>query len=107
MSADRPAVKTQHRIADTSREAAAAQPAKKAADRARIKAHVEAAGPDGATREEIALALDLLPQTCTPRCTELVDSGELVQLAAKRPTRSGVGAHVLVSPDQAGLRWRT
>lgn len=60
---------------------------KKSADHRRIVDYL-AAGPDGATDEEIADGLAMNPSTVKPRRGELVEAGRVVA-AGERKTKSG------------------
>lgn len=59
-------------------------------------------GPEGYTREELAEATGMNPNTVNPRCSELVKMGVLVKKRTdhdtdfKRPTKSGSPASVLI-----------
>lgn len=67
--------------------------------RERIAAHVASCGRYGATREDIAEALDLPIQTVCPLVKSMQVSGRLVSTSRKRSTRNGRPAAVLVTPE--------
>ena len=46
-------------------------------------------GASGATGDEIATGLDILPYTAKPRCTELRDAGYIVDSGSVRENRNG------------------
>lgn len=92
-----------HNRTETSKAAAARQtPRKVDRDRDTIEAAYRDRGAAGYTREELADATGLNPNTINPRCNELMKTGILVQKRTdhgtrfKRPTRSGSAAAVLV-----------
>jgi len=64
----------------------------------RIAAHVATCGNYGATREDIAEALDLPIQTVCPLVKSMRANGRLVSTSRTRLTRSGKPAAVLVTP---------
>src|SRR5579872_2779825 len=82
---------------ETSRAAAAAQsPEKLAGDKQRIYSYVALCGNRGATRDEIAVGIDIPLATVCGRVADLVKAGYLVESSATRRTRTGAEAAVLV-----------
>lgn len=79
---------------DTSRDAAVAAQAVAPKDRARVLGVIRARGSQGATDDEIEVALGLSHQTASARRRELVLAGEVVEAGGKRLTRSGSPAKV-------------
>lgn len=72
-----------------SEDANAATHGRKEKDRARIYAFVQGRGRYGAIRDDVVVALDMLPQTVYPRCSELVRDGDLVKTGERRLTSRG------------------
>lgn len=87
---------------------AAAQSMRKRAetDRARVLAYVRECGDDGATCDEVEVALDLTHQSASARMWDLCGKGggtPVIRLtSARRRTRSGRGAGVYVHVDARG-----
>lgn len=91
------------------------EPSREAADsvaeetpnlRAKVFNFVFSRGDDGATCDEVEIALGLRHQTASARCRELVLQGRLMKRldmvtgkSLRRPTRSGRKADVLFAPD--------
>jgi hypothetical protein len=70
----------------------------------RIVKWVAAFGTLGATCDEIELGMNLSHQTASARCTELLAENRITRTVAKRKTRSGRNAAVLVAVlKQQGL----
>lgn len=67
--------------------------------RERVLAFIRDRGPDGATDDEGEQALDLRPQTYTPRRGELVQLGCVIDSGRRRPTASGRSAAVWIVPE--------
>tara|TARA_Y100000034_G_C6891619_1_gene410285 strand:+ start:1276 stop:1596 length:321 start_codon:yes stop_codon:yes gene_type:complete len=65
--------------------------------RAQVHAHIKACQSNGATDDEIEVALDLRHQTASARRRELVQLGFVVDSGVRRPTRSGRKAKVWVT----------
>lgn len=65
--------------------------------RARIFDFVARQGSRGATRDEIAAALELPSNSVTPRVLELIRKGHLQETDRRRPTRYGRAAVVMVA----------
>jgi|SRR5215831_1128803 len=92
------------RGSDTSRAAAQDAKAAAATKRALVLAYIRSRSFYGATRDEVGLALDLGPQTATPRVRELVlehfeTGGGVCELYETRATSRGKQAHVCVVPE--------
>ena len=66
-----------------------------------VRAHIASQGRNGATCDEVEVALDMRHQTCSARCRELVLKGGIIKTVSVRPTRSGCKAHVYVTGDTA------
>lgn len=64
--------------------------------RRKVIAFVRSRGPQGATSDEIELALGLPHQTVSARITEAKAGGDLAPSGLRRLTRSGRSAAVLV-----------
>ncbi len=62
-----------------------------------VLAHVERCGHHGVTADEVCQALDMWPQSATPRINELAKIGDIVNSGRTRPTRSGRAAIVWIS----------
>jgi len=73
-------------------------------DRRRILAYIQSQGAEGATADQISLALGIIMNTVSGRCTELKAAG-LVDTAGKRPTRTGSPASVLVATVKVRSNW--
>lgn len=86
---------------DTSRAAAKTTASRAAGDRARILDAL-ACSADGVTCDELQVALDMLPQTCSARCNDLLRAGLIRRSGRKRPTRTGASAHVYELMRRAG-----
>jgi DNA-binding transcriptional ArsR family regulator len=65
--------------------------------RRRIAAYVRRCGGYGATADEIEVALGMSHQTVSARLTELKQINAVYPSGARRPTRSGTNAAVLVA----------
>lgn len=74
--------------------------------RALVLLHITTCGEHGATDDEGEIALDIRPQTYTPRRRELVRLGLVVDSGKRRPTLTGRPAAVWVAakyaPDRTG-----
>jgi hypothetical protein len=68
---------------------------------------IEEMGCEGATCDEVEMALDMKHQTASARITELKKMGRIVALGAEwgRPTRSGRNARVHVTKKEFESRW--
>jgi hypothetical protein len=62
-----------------------------------MERHIVTAGSHGATRDELAIALDLPVQSITGPVSELLAAGRIKENGRKRPTRYGRPAAVLIS----------
>lgn len=83
---------------DTSAEAAArAHTAQR--DRQRVLAYMLDCKDEGATDDEIEIALGLLHQTASARRRELELKGIVERTGRRRPTRSGRSAGVYIVPE--------
>lgn len=92
---DRDACAINHGGADTSSEAfAKTGDGKRDAMRRRITAHIAAAGDQGATCDEVEVALELPHQTASARIAELRHRGVIQYDKARRKTRTGSSARV-------------
>lgn len=88
----------------TSREAAIAIAPHAPTQAARVWEYVLSRGVEGATREEIALALHIKEASSTARVAELIESGELAATGNKRLTATGHNAYIVVArPKQGAL----
>lgn len=65
--------------------------------RKRVVEYVRSRGTDGATSDEIEVALGMRHQTASARITEAKQLGLLEKTGTRRPTRSGHSAAVLVA----------
>lgn len=76
-------------------------------DRLRIVGYIAYRGQDGATCDEIEVALRLSHQTASARVTEAKARGEIVDSGSRRPTRSGRSAavYVIPTPESQGELW--
>jgi hypothetical protein len=61
-----------------------------------VRSHIQACGLDGATVDEIEIALGMSHQTASARATELKATGQIFDSGFRRETRSGRNAAVLV-----------
>lgn len=84
---------------DTSREAAIEQYPRAGTLRRRVLDHLQQVGAEGATDDEIQVALEMNPSTQRPRRVELERAGLIERLDATRKTRAGRQAHVYVTSD--------
>lgn len=82
---------------DTSREAAEAIEPDAESLRGVVLAYIRRRGREGATDDEIQVALDMNPSTQRPRRVELWEAGLVERTSATRPTRSGRRATVWVA----------
>lgn len=94
-------------VVDTSHAAAASVSHNTGVLRSRVLHHVMNQGEHGATADEIQRALDLAPQTVTPRCLELRKLGLLERTEVKRPTIHGRLAYVYIATPLAWQLERT
>lgn len=85
--------------ADTRRAAREMNRPKAPAQREAIVDHIRSRGLDGATTDEIEMALGLPHQSASARVTELRDAGKIETLGEVRPTRTGARAIVYVVAD--------
>ena len=92
-----------HSDGDTSLEAAEAAKATVKRKRAQVRAHIEACGVNGATDDEIEVALGFPHQTASARRRELVLLGLVKASGVKRKTRNGRWAKVWVTGIGAEL----
>ena len=65
-------------------------------DQARVLASIAGAGPQGRTCDEVEALLSMSHQTASARCSDLKKQGLVQVSAARRKTRSGSSAAVLV-----------
>jgi len=86
---------------DTSEDAAKSMGASAGVLRAEVLRFLEDAGSDGATDEEIQIALSMNPSTERPRRGELVELGAVKDSGTRRPTTSGRQAGVWVAVPPA------
>lgn len=84
-----------HNGTPTSRAAAESCEPQAGTDRRRVLDYVAGRGSEGATRDEIAAALQLKIQTVCGRVNDLVRQGNLRASEQTRPTESGRAAAVL------------
>lgn len=84
---------------ETSRDAAEKIKQHTPQQRERVYRFVVEQGNNGATRDEIAAALQLSAQSATPRVLELINAGHLFETDQRRQTRGGCSAVVLVAPN--------
>jgi hypothetical protein len=82
---------------ETSRDAAYAIAAHAPVQRASIFEYIHARGADGGTDDEGEIALNIIPQSYTPRRGELVRAGHVIDSGQRRKTRRG----------RAAIVWRT
>jgi hypothetical protein len=88
----------------TSREAAYAIAPHAPTQAERVYEYVLSCGSEGATREEIALALHIKESASTGRVAELMEQELLAATGRKRPTVTGHNAYIVVAkPKQAVL----
>lgn len=85
------------RNSDTSREAAATVRAKAPALRTAVLGYVTGRGEQGATNEEVSVAMGIKLQTVCPRMFELREAGVVVDSGTRRKTESGRDAVVWVA----------
>jgi len=83
---------------DTSAAAHEAIAPHAAAMRLKVLTHIREV--DGATCDEIEIALGMKHQTASARLTELVKSGHAYKTICRRPTRSGCSARVIAAVTQ-------
>lgn len=86
--------------------AAAAQFPKSGTDRRRVLDHLAVCGDDGATDEEISMALSMRLYTAAPRRNELVTEGWVVDSGRRRPTTTGSAAAVWTLSPLGRASWR-
>jgi len=79
---------------EASREAAHAIERKLTGTRNRVLTFIAGRGDHGATGTEIATALDILPYTAKPRCTELKQAGYIIDSGRMRDNTTGSGETV-------------
>lgn len=65
--------------------------------RAVVLDHIAACGSHGATADEVCHALEMLPQSATPRINELAKAGAIIDSGRTRLTRSGRAAVVWIA----------
>lgn len=87
------------RHSETSKEAAEAIEPDLASLRGQVLAYIRACAENGATDDEVQVALDMNPSTERPRRVELWTAGWVVQTEATRPTRSGRSATVWIARE--------
>jgi hypothetical protein len=90
---------------DTSEAAAESIKPSSSTLRFKVLTFIKEAGLQGATDDEVEVALDLRHQTASARRRELVLSGHIRDSGSRRPTRSGRGATVweLIPPEPKQL----
>lgn len=91
---------------DTEREAAIGQYPKSGTDRRRVLDQLAACGDDGATDEELSVALSMRLYTAAPRRNELVDGGWVEDTGRRRPTTTGSLATVWALTPLGRASWR-
>lgn len=91
-----------HNGVETSVDAAQSMKLPAAVIREQIARYVEAQNLNGATCDEVEIALGISHQTCSARFKDLKDAGRFIQTEDKRPTRSGRNAFVCVHRRFAG-----
>lgn len=67
----------------------------KEAIREKILQYIRAMGMDGATCEQIEIALDISHQTASARCAELKNLKLVIDSGSRRETRTGTKAAIL------------
>lgn len=99
MSDERDPTENYHRGNRASRDAFSGTPSSvRAKQRTVIREWFFSRAEDGGTSDECEQALGIIHQACSARITELKRDGGLIPTGARRKTRSGRGATVLVSP---------
>ena len=90
-------------VAGSHTSEAAAHRAKQSAEtmRARVLEYIATQGEDGATDDEVEVALGMLHQTASARRRELELSGHLQKTDLPRPTRTGTHAAVYCVSEHA------
>lgn len=98
------------RDSETSRQAAIANYPKQGTQRWRVLDYIgrrpDAGRKFGATRNEMAYALDLVESTIRPRVVELIAGGWIEESEKTRQTDTGSAAAVLVMTPKGRERWR-
>lgn len=92
---------------ETERQAAALQSVKSGTDRRKVLDYLWACGDDGATDEEIALALTMRHYTAAPRRTELRDAGWVEDSGRRRATTTGTAAAVWILTERGRAEYRS
>ena len=82
---------------DTAQHAAARALPRSGSDRRRVYDLILERGAEGATDDELEVALDLPHQTASARRNGLRDDGWVTDSGRKRPTRSGADAIVWIA----------
>jgi hypothetical protein len=78
-------------------------PGSRAAQLARVVAHIASCGPHGATSDEVEAALGLLHQGCSARFTDAKRQGLIIPSGHRRPTRAGRMAAAFIVPPAETL----
>lgn len=97
-------------VAGSATSEAAADRVSAATMRVRVLEYIGAQGEDGATDDEVEVALGMLHQTASARRRELELMGEVVKTDRERPTRTGTAAAVYcvaedAPPKRQGSLW--
>lgn len=71
----------------------------KAEARLRVYEHIQSCGVRGATNWEIAQAFGVEQSSVSPRVTELLVAGLVIDSKLRRPTRSGSEARVVIAAE--------
>lgn len=86
---------------DTSQAAAVSMRQPAQAIRAAVLAYIRGQGEQGATCDQVEVALDLRHQTCSPRILELSHDGDVIDTGRRRVTRSRRTAVVWIAREWA------
>ncbi len=89
-----------HNQTPTSTDAAKSVARRAPTLRAVVLDHIATCGRYGATADEVCHALDMLPQSATPRINELAKAGAIIDSGRTRLTRSGRAAVVWIASQK-------